>query len=51
MAFTMSKVDRNVSRKKGLPKNEAFDSQDCLDTLFVINSNYDGGLLRTRNPA
>ena len=28
MAFIKSKADRNVSRKKGLPKNEAFDSQN-----------------------
>ena len=34
MAFTKSKVDRNDSRKKSLPKNEAFDSQDCLDTTL-----------------
>ena len=28
MAFIKSKIDENVSRKKSLPKNDAFDSQD-----------------------
>ena len=38
----MSKVDRNVSKKKRLPKNEAFESHYIT---FTINNNYDGGLL------
>ena len=42
------------SRKKSLPKNEAFDSQNTNDVrLFRCDDydNYDGGLLRMRNHA
>ena len=35
MAFIKSKVDRSVSRKKSLPKNEAFDSQDTKPCVTV----------------
>ena len=57
MAFIKFKVDRNVSRKKSQPKNEAFNSQytnplcEFSDALFIINNNYDGELLRMRNHA
>ena len=35
MAFIKSKVDRNVSKKKRLPKNETFDNQDTKPYLTV----------------
>ena len=35
MAFSKSKVDRNVSRKKSLPKNEGSDSQDAKPCVIV----------------
>ena len=54
VAFIQSQVDQNVSKKKYLPKNEAFNSQDtkpcdCLGILFIISDNCDGGLLQMRN--
>ena len=55
MTFIKSKVDRNISSKKSLPKNESLNSLDTklacdwLDTLFIISNNYEGGLLTIRN--
>ena len=35
MAFIKSNVDRNLLRKKSLPKNEALDSQDTKPYVTV----------------
>ena len=35
VTFIKSKVDGNVSRKKSLPKNEAFDSQETKPYVTV----------------
>ena len=35
VAFIKSKVDRNVSREKSLPKNEVLDSQDTKPYVTV----------------
>ena len=44
VAFIKSKVDRNVSRKKNLPKNEAFDRQDntkaCVTAYSTVVTTY-----------
>ena len=35
VAFIKSEVGRNIPRKKNLPKNEAFDSQDPKPCVTV----------------
>ena len=35
VAFIKSKVEWNISRKKSMPKNEAFDSQDTKPYVTV----------------
>ena len=36
VTFIKYKVDRNVSRKKSLPKNETFDSPDTTKPYMTI---------------